>query len=641
MISLEIKHGSQQEQKILQALRARYLLSQRNMMQLHKKWREADEAVMAYVEETPEDAVRKSEREAGVPKYTTISLPYTYGILIAAHTYWSSAFLSRMPVFQFQPCHGNAPGGSAALEALIDYQVRRGGQKVPYYIWLYDLGKYGCGVIGDYWDEEKVITSEFVDQEILYGGILPTGKTRRVRVESEVMKYQGNKVFNIRPYYWFPDPRKPMHRFQEGEFCGHYAELGWTEIYERREQGEMFNVDVLEQRGMGQLANGNPFAPQYWFTTQDRIPVKPFDVVPAEDPFEADKGGQMKWKSSIGINYMTVSLIPEEWKLGKGTRPEKWIFTCTDDFAVLCGCRPQGAYHGQFPYSYMQLEPEAYVLSQRSVAEIVKPTQDTVDWLVNSHFYNVRAALNNQGIFDPSRIEPRDVYNPKPGGMWRLRPSAYGTDPRTAFAQVPMMDVTQTNVNDMNLMMQMGQRAFGLMDNAQGVVTPGGRKTATEVRQAGDGSMFRQKTIAEFVSEMGWSPLAMRMVQNSQQYMSGEMKLRAVGDLMFGEEFLMVDPQAIAGFFDYVPVNGTLPIDRFAEAQLMRQAMVDIGGMGYDIQALFMYFLQLTGIKNIGKFKLQMMAPGAAPPSGAMPVPGNLSSSNINSGQLPGLGDQV
>ena len=301
----------------------------------------------------------------------------------------------------------------------------------------------------------------------------------------------------------------------------------------------------------------------------------------------------------------------------------------------------------------MELEPEGYALASRGLPEILKPVQDTVDWLVNTHFYNVRKTLNDQFVVDPSRVMMKDVTDPLPGGIIRLKPSAYGSDTRTAISQLAVTDVTRANMSDLDQMIAVGARVSGVHDQLMGLVEQTGRRTATESRISSTFGVNRLKTHSEFFSALGFSPMAQMMVQNSQQYYDAEMKFRLVGDLIqeAGSEFIQVDPSAIQGFYNFVPVDGTLPIDRFAQANLWRELMAQMGKTPglleqYDIGRIFAWVAQLAGLKNINQFKIQVRPdeqlaqqaqrgniipiPGGTPPAG----PGGV----IEPGQISGLG---
>jgi hypothetical protein len=296
--------------------------------------------------------------------------------------------------------------------------------------------------------------------------------------------------------------------------------------------------------------------------------------------------------------------------------PQKWVFTITEDLEIIVGISPLGYAHCKFPFNVLECEVEGYGAYTRGVPEIMSGVQNTVDWLINTHFFNVRASLNNQFIVDPSKLVIKDVQNSGPGFLWRLRPEAYGTDISKMFAQVPVTDVTRTNINDFQTMMGIGERTLGINDQIMGSLNSGGgRKTATEVRTTTTFGVNRMKTIAEYMSAMSFSQHSLKLVQTSQQFYDAESKLRRVGDLALdaGERFLNVSPDLIAGSFDFVPVDGLLPVDRMSQANLWKEIMASVRNMppqvqmGYDWGKIFAWTASLSGLKNIHQFKVQVM----------------------------------
>ena len=293
------------------------------------------------------------------------------------------------------------------------------------------------------------------------------------------------------------------------------------------------------------------------------------------------------------------------------------MFSVTADFGLVFGAQPLGALHNKFPFHVLEFEPEAYGLINRGIPEIIEPIQTTMDWLINSHFYNVRKVMNDQFVVDPSRVVMKDLLDPLPGNLIRLRPSAYNTDTRTAINQLQVTDVTQNHLRDIQLMLALGERTLGVSDQILGALSGGGRKTATEVRAASTFGISRLKTVSEYFSSMGWAPLAQMMVQNSQQYYDADKKFRIVGDLVqeAGQQFIQVNPESITGFFDFIPVDGTLPVDRMAQANLWTQMFAQIQKMPqvaqqYDLGRIFAWVAQLAGLKNINQFKIQIQPDG-------------------------------
>ncbi len=642
-LTIDIKRGGKLHQLIIDEVRDRIQFSKRKFQGRHKKWIEGEERALAFLPEREVDAKRRLKREGGMPQYTTIQIPYSYAILMTSHAYWTTVFMSRSPVLQYSGRHGESEMQIQALEALIDYQMLVGNMMVPLYLWLLDQGKYGLGVIGEFWDEEEITTAEIVEEEAQFFGPVQIRKARKRKITKRVPGYVGNKLYNIRPFDFFPDPRVPTHRFQEGEFCGVYGELGWNTILRRAERGIYTNLEHLrpgERGGTGEREAGSA-----------QLELPDADEFFTSNPFDKKASDVTK------IYECHIDLIPSKWKLGKGDMPEKWVFTVTSDFKIVIGAQPLGAWHNKFPFDVLEFEPEAYSIVPRGIPEILQPIQNTIDWLFNSHIYNVRKTLNNQFVVDPSRVVMKDMQDGVPGGIIRLKPSAYGTDPKLAFTQVQTSDVTQNHLRDMQVVLDMGQRTLGVSDAILGLQQRTGRRSATETRQSTTFGINRLKTVAEYQSAMGWAPMSQKLVQNSQQYYDMDRKFRIVGDLIesAGPSFVRVDPAAIQGFYDFVPIDGTLPVDRFAQANLWRELLAQMKNVPglveqYDVARIFAWVAQLAGLKNINRFKIEIAPDGqlaaqaqqgnVIPIPGAAPVRAGLPDLNVvpEPGQVGGLG---
>jgi hypothetical protein len=150
------------------------------------------------------------------------------------------------------------------------------------------------------------------------------------------------------------------------------------------------------------------------------------------------------------------------------------------------------------------------------------------------------------------------------------------------------------------------------------------------------------------MSAVGFSPMAHKMLASTQQLMDMERKYRIVGDQsQWGERYLMVDPTSIQGNFDFVAVDGTMPVDRFAQVNLWQQMFGSMSKMPqvmqqFDIARIFAFVAQLGGLKNINQFKVNIVPDGMGNPG--VPVPGMggpqpAMRTNLNEpGQIPGMG---
>ena len=345
----------------------------------------------------------------------------------------------------------------------------------------------------------------------------------------------------------------------------------------------------------------------------------------------------------VDLHEFHWDLVPSELGLGSSVRPEKWVFTIGNE-QVIIGAQPLGLAHNEYPFDVLTQEVEGYNTFNRSMLDILEPLNNTMDWLFNSHFYNVRASLNNMFAVDPNMIDIRSLEEPGPGKLIRLKPAAAGKDINTFLRQFAVSDVTRQNLMDSDVVAQLAQRTLGVNDNIMGSVNSGGRKTATEVRSSTTFGITRLKTQCEWFSATGFSPLTKKLIMSTQQLMEGERQFRIVGDQrLWGGQYLPIRPDMIRGFYDFVPVDGTLPIDRFAQVNLWQTLLSNMARVpgalqSYDISRIFAFVAQLGGLKNIDRFRIQI-APDQqvqqmAQAGNVVPLKGNMQ----EPGQIPGMG---
>lgn len=623
-----IPFGGALHQKVIEGFKNRLRMAREAQQKDQaQKWRDAEDTFMMYMPETDVDQVRKAGRSSGLPAYTTIKVPYSYAMLLTSHTYYTSVFLSRNPVFQMQGRHGESQNAETMMESLLDYQLNTGNNMPALFMWLLDVGKYGHGVLGHYWDEETFSLSQFVDEPVTFLGVPLPGQTKKTLRTTVEKGYVGNRLYNIRPQDFYFDPRLPLARFQEGEFCVVYDCVGWNKIASGEANGRYFNI--------AQISKDKTSASGTWdgSSTQMNLPGKDNILT----MLEGDK------PSRVVVHEFHWEIIPSALGLGNSSRPEKWVFSIANETTVI-SAQPLGLRHNKYPFDILPFEVDMYSLFSRGMLEILDPMNQTMEWLLNSHFFNVRSALNNQFLVDPSQVVMKDLEDPEPGKLIRLKPAAYGKDVRSMIQQFQVQDITRSNLNDTDVIGQLAQRLVGVTDNVMGMMNNGGRRTATEVRTSSTFGINRLKTNCEWFSSMGFGPLSAKLVMSTQQLYDMQRKYRIVGDMaQWGEKYLNVNPSDIQGFFDFVPVDGTMPIDRFAQANLWQQMLGSISKipqimMSYDIPKIFGFVAQLSGIKNINQFRVQVVPDGQlqnqATAGNVVPMRTNMN----EPGQIPGMG---
>lgn len=625
--------GSDRHSKILSAFQDRLRLGRSGHNQRTTLWAQNEDVMKAYIPETDNDNLRKQAKKVdGNPQYTTIEVPYSYAMMLTLHTYLTSIFLSRTPIMQVSGRHGESQQAEQSIEALLDYQITTGGNIPALYIWILDPLRYGVGIVGQYWDDEQIAVSSRVPVAREFLGQPIPGTEAMKTIQQLIRGYSGTRLYNIRPQDFYHDPRVPIWRMQEGEFCIRFDQIGWNKAKERERNGAYFNL--------AQAAK-NAAQPRFREMGSPRTHLANDSTV--DQSIMRDSNGN---PTRLNLHEFYWEIVPSEYGLGDGKVAEKWVFTICNENTVI-GCQPLGMLHNKWPFDVLEYEIGGYELFNRSVLEIAQTLNDTLTWLFNSHFFNVRKTLNDQFFVDPTMVEMRDLEDPNPGRLVRLKPAAYGKPVDQFVKQFPTVDVTRQHVQDSGMVADLLQKLLGSNENLMGN-TQGSRHTATEVRSATSNAVNRIKTVGEWMSATGFSPMAQKMIQMTQQMYDDERKFKIVGDLtQWGERFITVTPDQIAGFYDFVPVDGTMPIDRYAQANLWQQLLGGVAQLpqimgAYDMPKIFAFVAQLAGLKNINQFRLQIIPDAQArlqAASGQSVPLENVSMGNQNEpGQIPGMG---
>jgi len=332
---------------------------------------------------------------------------------------------------------------------------------------------------------------------------------------------------------------------------------------------------------------------------------------------DTEAGSKISGPGFVHLHEQTIRIVPSALALSRSNRVEKWCFTIANDDIVI-GAQPQALFHDEFPFDIMEFGLGAHEFLKMNLTEIMTPLIDTMSWLLNSHFYNVRKALNDTRVVDPSRIVMKDLTSPVERGIIRLKPEAYGTDPRLAVHQLVTPDMTQTHLRDIAVMEEVLQRITGVVDELMGLSTGPSRESATGVRTRTGFAANRLKTIAEYNSALGMTPLIAKFISNTQQLMTNEQKLRIAGanSLSNARRFVMATPDLIAGQYDYIPVDGTLPIDRLAQANFWKELAIQVAqsptlAPQFNLVEMISHIMRLQGEKNVDRFRLDLQSPEA------------------------------
>jgi hypothetical protein len=597
---INLTPGSELHKKIIQHV-VRYAEdSYAQMSKRHPTWNDIDNTLKVYI---PTDDAERLVKKKDKRKPTSIVVPYSYATIETIMAYLTKGLLSDS-VFQYD---GQAPEDTLPaklLELTVNQQVRRFKSDLEMHTSLRDSLAYGFGASTVAWSE--VWGKKTALQNIpMYGSFGNPVGMNKMKVNQDALLYEGNEVIAIDPYKLLPDPNISIHNIQAGDY------VGWIEFqsYNRLIADEVAGNGYVNVKHLrtGRFQN---ITSKYSTDASQRITKK--------EPQNIETNSRRNYTTLI---HMYIRIIPKEWGLpgdsgnSNGEYPEIWLFTVANESLVI-RAMPLGLNHGRYPIAIAAPDYDGYSITPLSRMELIDGLQTTLNWMFNSHIANVRKAINDMLIVDPSLINMEDLANPEPGKLIRLRRSAWGRGVTGAIEQLRVSDITARNMQDAEQIMALMQRASAATDATMGIQRSGGeRVTAQEYSGTMQMAVSRLEHIAKIVSKQYMIDLAYFHASHTQQLMSQEIYAKASGEWpeRLVEEFgidpqkaMQISPFDVLADFDIIFKDGTsATADALTNDFWTRNfnAILTSDKLGmFDVQRIFQHMARLNGAKNVGEF---------------------------------------
>jgi len=596
---------SPQHERMLQHLLARIRYSKSKMQDFYPRWRANELLLQAYIGLSDYDAMLKQmEEDRGGPGVAVeINVPFAWATVNTIVTYLFHMLGGRNPIFSVGSYRPEQVVRAKHMEMLLQYGADYTKFLRTLYFFLMDGETYGLAVLRTMWKKEIKTSSILMPPDPglidIYAslGMPPPAGTR---VEHPYIAFEGNETANIDPYMFFPDPRCPMHEVNEkGEF-----------VFWRAFEGKHV---LLKAEGAGQLrhvkrAQSLPNSTE----GRDSDSARGTRAGGLSNPGADFSGTANTVAPNYQVDQGTIEIIPKDFGLGDSEIPEKWLFTWLNENQIVQALK-MDLPSGKHPVEVAEPNSTGYSFGQLGTVDMLGPMQQMMSWFMNSHIYNVRASLNNQFVYDPTKIEEDDLINPKPGKLIRLKNTAFGlADPKSAIFQLPVQDVTRGHLGDFQMFGRLASDLTGATDNVRGLQDAGGRKTATEIRTSSEAGTSRLASKGKLYSAMALSGLAQQQTLNYQALLSEEMELAVLGQDAKANS-VRITPQSIQGDF-YFPVHdGTLPMDKIGMLDVWKEVFSAVLAdpelrQQYDVSAMFDWICQLGGAQNIASFKLNVVS---------------------------------
>ena len=548
----------------------------------HKEWAEIDTTLTAYV---PADT-KKAARDRG-DKTPPIIVPSSYAIIETLLAYMTATFLQD-PVFRYEPTGPEDASGSALLEIIIQTQVIKAKMGLNLITQWRDGFAYGLGVTTPSWTVTHGHRRVNVEKENTETGI----KERGIKRE-DVVLYEGNALNNVDAFLYLPDPSVAVQDVQKGRYVGWVSKDNKISLLDEEINGdsELFNIKYL------QFINGQSV---FMTTHRDRADTASGRTYATAYRTDMD--------SPVDLVSMYAKLIPSDWGLGSSDSPEKWRFIVAGDNVIISAKR-LNLDHDMYPVSVTSPDYDGYSATPISRIEMSLGMQVVMNFLFNSHISNVRKAVNDTLIVDPSMIYMKDLRSPEPGKIVRTRRSMWGKGVKGAVEQLKISDITRGNLDDMAMILSQMKEATAAVDVISGNVrTTGERRSATESRDARTGALAKLSKTARVISMQSMQDLGFMFASQTQQLMSEDMKIRLMGrwaeDLIKeygGDSTKIVSPNEILVDTDVVVSSGNVPGSEPTDLwiQLLQVAVTNQETLQQlDVPRIFMHIARQLGATN-------------------------------------------
>ena len=569
---LDLKPGSDQHKKLLSFILEQSSYSASITAQRFPEWQKMDKSLIAY-KRPDEDEKKVVDNDDQRP--ISIVFPYSYAILETQLAYMLAAFFQD-PIFTYEGYSGDDVVGGILLTKIINLHVKKFKVMLNAHTMFRDGFAYGTGDVGAYW-----ATS-------------PNG-------------FSGNALMNIDQYRSLPDHNVAAHDFQKGESYGWTSDTNYMELLteEQNNPETIFNVRYLSKLNFrGTSIYGKDNTGRY-----------------TKNPKSLNSGQN----GVITEIYRYVKLIPAEHKLGSSNYPELWQFRIASD-AVIISARPAGLLHNSFPVARVVPDFDGYSSSPIAKLEIVGGLQNVIDFEFNSHIANVRKAVNNTVIVDPSMVNIKDLADGKPGGIVRMKRQAWGQG-RIADAvhQLRVDDVTKNNINDVSYIVSNMQTLMGTNPASMGEQRQGGpdRLTKAEFQGTSVGQVSRLKKTAQISGLMAFQDIGELFGYHTQQMLTEEQFIKIAGyqQQLLLKEFgpqssvnrisrgrMAISPSELDINYDVLVRDGSIPGD--GNAGFWAQSFERIAAdpqlrQTFDLVKIFKTMGREAGAKNMDDYILR------------------------------------
>lgn len=591
------------------------------------EWKKIDHSLNAYVSLDEAEACLKN-KDPRQP--VNIVIPMSFASLETFLTYFQSAFIQD-PIHRYRG-HGENRVGAMLMERIVNKHSQWFKEPLKLDTMWRDGLTYGFGAAHVSWSKKRVkntISTE-VDEllhEALKGTPFKSQIGDIIRYMEDGVAYEGNKLSSIDPYRIFLDPRVSPNDYQESGF------IGWVDdgdLYDLLERERDADEGIFNMKYVGEMSERNLSFSRFYSDETGR------NTRQQNENTLLYASGEKYSSPPVHLIHMYMKVIPAQCGLGDGEYPEVWEFTVAGDSIIIQADRLD-LDHGMYPIVMCAPNTDGHSVVPVSYLATGYGMQQYIDKQFHLMIEEQRTCINNKIVVDPNVFEMSDVLDTRNGGVIRARRSSYNTPLAESIFQLGITPVTQQNVANASVMIDLLRQSNGTTDITMGNLSAmPERPTATGIDAAKSGALSRLQRVAQIVGRQCMDDLAWQYAYNTIQFMSQPMYVEiagryesqmrmayGVGPNAMGE--VEVGPFDLQPYFDIEPRDGALPNNENAQAwTTIMQTLLGVEGVGAqlagqsDIFKIFAHWARIMGARDIHEFindggQMQQMQPQVMP----------------------------
>ena len=545
-----------------------------------------DKLYMRELDRTMQDAKAKLANASGDPtKYQNITVPLVLSSVEAAVTYQTSVFLTGVPLFGVSSTAANADA-ALQMESIIDEQSIRGGWARELQLLFRDGFKYNFGAVEVDWTRKKIFSPETE---------LEFSPNQAKPVETY---WEGNTLKRLDPYNIIFDARyKPTELSARGEFVGYTELISHVEL--RQYMYELsYKMNSKQAYESGPASVGSSFPYDFYIPQLNPTALLDQKTFASVDWLAwaglAERRTNISFKNTYFRTTFYARIVPADFGIASPAAhvPQIWKFVIINNQVIIYAERQTNA-HNLIPILFIQPHEDGLGYQTKSLARNAEPFQSVASALVNSAIQARRRAISDRGLYDPTKVDAKQINNESASAKIPVKPAAYGKPLSEAYYPIPYRDEQSAQaMQDLQVMYRMNEHVTGQNQAQQGQFVKG-NKTLFEYQDVMQNAAGRSQAISILLETQFFTPLKELLKLNVLQYQqTAEVFNREI------EQVIPIDPitlrQATLAFKvsdGLVPASKQMNSEAFQSAVQTIAAVPQLAG-AYNLGPMFSYLFK-------------------------------------------------